>query len=157
MIKHRGHTLVIRGLKANVIVVISSPWMPPCLAGSSFRSVVTYGLATHATSPVLTPDVETAVNASAARANIGRLDSITNMKGASVQDSVNEANENNLSLRNVAVNGPWYRQTSSLVDVDEVLESWVFVPDVDEAVASARDIRAHEKALVGIQNLRVLV
>lgn len=85
---------------------------------------------------------------------MGKLDSITKINGANVKDSVSDASEKILSLRNVEVSGPWYTLGSLLVvDVDV---DWVFVSAVDAAVPSARDILVEEKVLVGMERRRAL-
>lgn len=70
------------------------------------RKVVTYGLPHHATSAVDTPDVASAVVASATRAVDGREDSTMNMKGESELASASEERENILRRRKVCVRGP---------------------------------------------------
>jgi hypothetical protein len=70
------------------------------------RKVVTYGLPHHATSAVDTPDVASAVVASAARAVDGREDSTINMRGESELASASEEREKILRRRNVCVRGP---------------------------------------------------
>ena len=70
------------------------------------RKVVTYGLPHHATSAVDTPEVASAVVASAARAVDGREDSTMNMKGERELASASEEREKILRRRNVRVRGP---------------------------------------------------
>jgi len=70
------------------------------------RKVVTYGLPHHATSAVDTPDVASAVVASAARAVDGREDSTMNMKGERELASTSEEREKILRRRKVCVSGP---------------------------------------------------
>lgn len=54
------------------------------------------------------PDVPTAIDATASRAAVGRFDSINNMKGANVHESVRDDKEKILRRRNVEANGPLY-------------------------------------------------
>jgi hypothetical protein len=62
--------------------------------------------------PVLTPEVPIAVLARKARADHGRLVSITNMNGAIMVHRESEDREKTLSRLNVAVIGPRYRTLS---------------------------------------------
>lgn len=70
------------------------------------RKVVTYGLPHHATSAVDTPDVASAVVASATRAVDGREDSTMNMRGERELASASEEREKILRRRKVCVRGP---------------------------------------------------
>ena len=70
------------------------------------RSVVTYGLPHQATSAVDTPDVASAVAASATRAVDGRDDSTMKMNGEREPASAREDSENILRRRKVCVKGP---------------------------------------------------
>jgi hypothetical protein len=70
------------------------------------RSVVTYGLPHQATSAVETPEVASAVAASATRAVDGREDSTMKMNGERELASTREESEKILSLRKVCVRGP---------------------------------------------------
>jgi hypothetical protein len=70
------------------------------------RKAVTYGLPHHATSAVDTPDVASAVVASATRAVDGREDSTMNMKGERELASASEDREKILRRRKVRVKGP---------------------------------------------------
>lgn len=70
------------------------------------RRVVTYGLPHHATSAVDTPDVASAVVASAARAVDGREDSTMNMRGESELANASDEREKILRRRKVCVRGP---------------------------------------------------
>jgi len=56
--------------------------------------------------PVLVAEVVIAIDANAKRAFRGKFDSITNMNGASVVDSVRDASEKTFSLRKVVSSGP---------------------------------------------------
>lgn len=62
----------------------------------------------HPTSAVLIPDVPTAIEASATRADIGRLDSIININGARVHDREKEDIEKIFRRRKVNASGPLY-------------------------------------------------
>ena len=70
------------------------------------HKAVTYGLPHHATSAVDTPEVASAVVASATRAVDGREDSTTNMKGERELASASEEREKILRRRKVCVRGP---------------------------------------------------
>lgn len=113
-------TRVILGRRNISNVVISIPWAPPFFSGTRWLSLATYGLAHHPTSPVLKPDVPTAIVATATRAVVGRFDSIKNMKGASVHESVRDERENILRRRKVAANGPLYTNSVSVVRLGTV-------------------------------------
>lgn len=78
------------------------------LVVARLRKAVTYGLPHHATSAVDTPEVASAVVASAARAVDGREDSTTNMNGESELASASEEREKILRRRKVCVRGPTY-------------------------------------------------
>jgi hypothetical protein len=69
-------------------------------------SVVTYGLSHQLTSAVDTPDVASAVAASATRAVDGRDDSTMKMNGDREPASAGEDKESILRRRNVCVNSP---------------------------------------------------
>jgi len=109
----------VRGVSASVSVVSSIPAGAfslcecvvccCCCVGvgdERRRSVVTYGLPHQATSAVDTPDVASAVAASATRAVGGRDDSTMKMNGERVPASAREDRENILRRRNVCVRGP---------------------------------------------------
>lgn len=51
---------------------------------------------------------------------MGRFDSIKNMKGASVHESVRDERENILRRRKVAANGPLYTNSVSVVRLGTV-------------------------------------
>lgn len=70
------------------------------------HKVVTYGLPHHATSAVDTPEVASAVVASATRAVDGREDSTMNMRGERELASASEEREKILRRRKVCVKGP---------------------------------------------------
>jgi hypothetical protein len=73
---------------------------------AKLRKAVTYGRPHHATSAVDTPEVASAVVASATRAVDGREDSTTNMKGERELASASEEREKILRRRKVCVRGP---------------------------------------------------
>ena len=104
------------------------------------RKVVTYGLPHHATSAVDTPDVASAVVASAARAVDGREDSTMNMKGERELASASEEREKILRRRKVRVRGPTY-----------------ITDDDDEGYASASDAAPASVLLLLSLSLRVRV
>lgn len=136
-------------------VIISIPRTPPLRSGSNLLKADTYGLATHATSAVLTPEVETAVKASAILAKVGKLESITKMNGAKVKERPKDPKENILSRLKVAVSGPIYIASSFgvaavwVVDVAEGIEDvpGEFVSRADFVTNSARRVEAEKKDL----------
>ena len=103
-------------------VVISIPSEPLSFSGTRRLSVATYGLAHHPTSPVLRPDVPTAIKATTTRAAVGMFDSIRNIKGASEEESMRDESENILRRRKVCANGPLY---ADLLVCLSPAESWV--------------------------------
>ena len=76
------------------------------VVAARLRKAVTYGLPHHATSAVDTPEVASAVVASATRAVDGREDSTMNMKGERELASASEEREKILRRRKVCVRGP---------------------------------------------------
>lgn len=121
-------TRVILGRRSISNVVISIPSVPPSFSGTRRLSVETYGLAHHPTSPVLRPDVPTAMEATTIRAVVGRFDSIKNIKGASVDESTRDESENILRRRKVEANGPLYTDLLAAVDTvvrSSTVEGWV--------------------------------
>ena len=63
---------------------------------------------------MLSPEVPSAMPASATRAFIGRLESTRNIKGDSVAERPKDASENSFKRRNAVVSGPWYTKGSSV-------------------------------------------
>jgi hypothetical protein len=57
------------------------------------------------------------MEATTIRAVVGRFDSIKNMKGANVHESVRDERENILRRRKVKANGPLYKNSGCNVDV----------------------------------------
>lgn len=98
-----SYTLVVCSRRRSVRVVISTPGPV-----SIQRSLVTYGLPAHATSPVDTPLVASATPAKAKRPERGKLEAVSIIKMNGVRDAVraSEDREKILRRRKVLVRGP---------------------------------------------------